>query len=119
MRRYPRSGFTLLEVIVALVLFAAILLGIIATGQVNLARLYESDVRLRAALYSQTVLDSLRSTACASLASGSGTKGPFGASWTVIDGRDVARVSLSVTVPQRRAATRTALFSALFPCPEP
>ena len=119
MRRYPRFGFTLLEVIVALVLFAAILLGIIASGQVILARLHDSDVRLRAALYSRTVLDSLRSTACARLANGVGTNGPFAASWTVIDGRDIARVSLSVTVPQRRAAARTALITALFPCPEP
>ncbi|HJU74909.1 MAG TPA: prepilin-type N-terminal cleavage/methylation domain-containing protein [Gemmatimonadaceae bacterium] len=119
MRRHPRPGFTLLEVLVALVLFAAVLLGIVASGQVILARLYESDLRLRAALSSQSVLDSLRSTACARLASGGGTNGILATAWAITDGRDVARVDLTVTVPQRRAASRTSAITSLLQCLEP
>ena len=66
----PRAGFSLLETIVALTLFAALLLSMLGTGQLVLARLYDSDVRLRASLYAQSLIDSLRGTACTRLASG-------------------------------------------------
>lgn len=115
-----RAGFTLLETIVALALFAAVLLSMLSTGQLVLARLYDSDVRLRASLYAQSLIDSLRGTACARLASGTGTSGSLAAAWVVTDRLDVAQLDVSVSVPRRGGAMpRIQRSTTLTPCPEP
>jgi prepilin-type N-terminal cleavage/methylation domain-containing protein len=120
MRRQARGGFTLIEVLVALVLFAAVLLSMLGTGELILARLHDSDVRLRASLYAQSLIDSLRGTACARLASGTGTSGSLAAAWVVTDWRDVAQLDVSVSVPRRGGAMpRTQRSTSLTPCPEP
>ncbi len=121
-RRVPtlrRAGFSLLETIVALALFAAVLLSMLGTGQLILARLYDSDLRLRASLDAQSVIDSLRGTACARLASGTGMNGSLAAAWVVTDGLDLAQLDVTVNVPQRRGAVaRTQRTTTLTPCPE-
>lgn len=117
---YRRAGFSLLETLVALVLFAAVLLAMLSTGQFILARLYESDLRFRAAVYSQSILDSLRATACARLAPSTSAKAPFTAFWAVSDLLDVARLDVAVTAPQRGSAVpRAYIASTLINCPEP
>lgn len=116
----PRAGFSLLETIVALTLFAAVLLSMLGTGQLLLARLYDSDVRLRASLYTQSLIDSLRGTSCMRLASGTGTSGSLAAAWIVTDGRDVAQLDVSVSVPRRGGVVpRTQRSTTLASCPEP
>ena len=115
-----RGGFSLLETLVALVLFAAVLLAMLSTGQFILARLYESDLRFRASVYSQSLLDSLRATACARLAASTRAKAPFTASWAVTDLLDVARVDIAVSAPQRGTSVpRSYNASTLLNCPEP
>lgn len=115
-----RAGFSLLETIVALALFAGVLLSMLGTGQLILARLYDSDVRLRASLYAQSLIDSLRGTACARLTSGAGMSGSLIAAWVVTDGRDLAQLDVNVSVPQRGGAPpRTQRVTTLTPCPEP
>lgn len=115
-----QSGFTLLEVLVALVLFAVVLLSMLATGQLVLARLYESDLRLRATLFSQSVTDSLRSTACARLTSGSASRPPLAAAWVATDALDAVRVAVTVTSPQRgNAVAHVSRALSLLVCPEP
>jgi len=113
-------GFSLLETLVAIVLFTAVLLALLSTGQFILARLYESDLRFRASVYSQSLLDSLRATACARLTSSTGAKAPFSASWAVTDLLDVARLDVAVSGPQRSTTVaRSYNASTLVSCPEP
>jgi prepilin-type N-terminal cleavage/methylation domain-containing protein len=117
---HRRCGFSLLETLVALVLFAAVLLAMLSTGQFILARLYESDLRFRAAVYSQSILDSLRATACARLNASTSARSPLTASWAVTDLLDVARVDMAVSAPQRGTpAARVYNVSTLINCPEP
>lgn len=117
---YRRAGFSLLETLVALVLVAAVLLAMLSTGQFILARLYESDLRFRASVYSQSILDSLRATACARLTASTGAKAPFTAAWSVTDLLDVVRLDVTVSAPQRAASLPRAYnASALLNCPEP
>lgn len=117
---YRRAGFSLLETLVALVLFAAVLLAMLSTGQFILARLYESDLRFRASVYSQSILDSLRATACARLTASTGAKAPFTASWAVSDLLDVVRLDVAVSAPLRgTSAPRAYNASTLSNCPEP
>lgn len=118
--RTRRDGFSLLETLVALVLFAAVLLAMLSTGQFILAHLYESDLRFRASVYSQSLLDSLRATACARLTSSTSAKAPFTASWAVTDLLDVTRLNISVSAPRRGPLTSsTHRASTLLNCPEP
>jgi len=115
-----RAGFSLLETVVALTLFAGVLLGLIGTGQFVLASMYENEMRFRTTVYAQSLLDSLRSTACQRLTSGRGTSAVLAADWTVTDIRDIARVDVAIAVPQRgRAAPVTKNFTTLLWCPEP
>ncbi len=120
MRTSARDGFSLLETLVAIVLFAAVLLAMLSSGQFILARLYESDLRFRASVYSQSLLDSLRATACARLTSSTSAKAPFTASWAVTDLLDVARLDVAVSAPQRGTSVPRAYnASTLVNCPEP
>ncbi len=120
MRFTSHGGFSLLETLVALVLFAAALLAMLSTGQFILARLYESDLRFRASVYSQSLLDSLRAIACVRLTSSTGAKAPFTAAWAVTDMLDVVRLDVAVSAPQRGASVPRAYnASTLVTCPEP
>ncbi len=120
---FPRAGFSLLETVVALTLFAGVLLGVLGAGQYVLAHLHDSDLRFRATVYAESLADSLRGTACTRLTNGSGTHGPLAASWTLAKGLDVARVSIAVSAPApahaRAGGSRSRLTSALLACPEP
>lgn len=119
MRKAHQSGFTLLEVLVALILFSSVLLAMLATGQLVLARLYEGDIRLRAALYSQSIADSLRGTACARLTSGTSTRPPLSAAWITTDTLDQVRAAIAVALPQRGSVSRVQRTTVLIACPEP
>lgn len=119
MRKAHQSGFTLLEVLVALILFSSVLLGMLATGQLVLARLYEGDIRLRAALYARSTADSLRGTACASLTSGTSSRPPLAVGWVIADTLDRVRAGIAVTLPQRGTVSRVQRTSVLIACPEP
>jgi len=115
-----RAGFSLLETLVAMVLFAAVLLGMLSTGQFILARLYDSDLRFRGVVYAQSLIDSLRAAACARLASGAGSHSAFTGSWIITDSLDVAQLDVTVTVPRRGSATpRSNRLATLVNCPEP
>jgi hypothetical protein len=120
MLRSKRVGFSLLETVVALTLFAGVVLSMIGTGQLVLARMYENDLRFRSTSYAQSLLDSLRGTACARLTSGSANRGSLAASWSVTDIRDLVRIDVAVSVPQRRGAAATSKNTmTLVWCPEP
>jgi hypothetical protein len=120
MRGVARTGFSLLETVVALTLFAGVLLSLIGTGQFVLARMYENDLRFRTTQYANSLIDSLRGTACSRLASGQGSRGALAATWTVTDIRDIARIDVAITVPQRHAAAaRVKRATTLLSCPEP
>ncbi|MGH7693448.1 MAG: type IV pilus modification PilV family protein [Gemmatimonadaceae bacterium] len=115
-----QAGFSLLETLVAMVLFAAVLLAMLSTGQFILARLYDSDLRFRGSVYAQSIIDSLRSAACARLASGAGSHSAFTGSWIITDSLDVAQPDVTVTVPRRGSVTpRTNRLTTLVNCPEP
>jgi prepilin-type N-terminal cleavage/methylation domain-containing protein len=119
MHSRDRRGFSLLETIVALTLFAGVLLSMLGAGQFILASLFESDQRLRVSVFTQSVIDSLRGTACARLTSGTATQGALTASWSVTDLIDAARIDLTLSFPRRAVAPMVQSTTALLSCPEP
>jgi len=120
MHTSARAGVSLLETMVALTLFAGVLLSVLGTGQLILARLYENDVRFRAGAHTQSLLDSLRAIACTSLTSGAGVRGPFTASWVVTDVLDAVQLDVVLLQPPRGgAAPQPQRTSTVIACPEP
>lgn len=86
-----RSHLLAARGIVALVLFAGVLLGMLGTGQLVLATLHECDLRPRALFAEHRPLTSWHCVRAS--ANRSGSAGRLGASWTVTDLLDVVRLA--------------------------
>ena len=120
MHTTSRAGVSLLETMVALTLFAGVLLSLLGTGQLILARLYENDVRLRVGSHTQSLFDSLRAISCTRLTSGAGIRGPFRASWVVTDLLDAVQLDVVLLQPRRGGlAPQPQRTSTIIACPEP
>jgi prepilin-type N-terminal cleavage/methylation domain-containing protein len=78
-------GFTLVEVIVAIVILAVGLLGMAGTTAAVLRQISAADLSTERAMALQTTLERLRATPFDSVKSGSDSVGSFQVSWTVSD----------------------------------
>ena len=95
----PRGGFTLVEVIVALIILTVGVLGLAATTiwVVRQSTLAELTTERSAAV--QTVVEQLRASDYASLAAGSDTVGRFDVTWSIVDGNRSKLVTLVTVGP--------------------
>jgi prepilin-type N-terminal cleavage/methylation domain-containing protein len=82
---HKESGFTLVEVIVAIVILAVGLLGMAGTTAVVLRQLTAADLSTQRAMALQTTLEKLRATPFDSVQAGSDSVGVFQVNWTVAD----------------------------------
>lgn len=89
-----RPGFSVIEALIALILFAAGILAIAAASSRAIRTLREAEARDEANVIMLSVADSLLQLA--SPASGSLTRGGYAVSWTVADSGRVAAVSVRV-----------------------
>jgi Tfp pilus assembly protein PilV len=88
------AGFSVIEALVALVLFAAGVLAIAGAASRAVRTLREAEARDEAHVTMLSVADSLLQLA--SPASGSTTRGAFAVSWTVSDSGAVAAITVRV-----------------------
>ena len=95
----PRNGFTLIEVMVALVILTVGVLGLAATTVwvVRQGTLAELTTERSAAV--QTVVEQLRASDYATLAAGSDSVGRFDVSWSIVDGNRSKLVTLVTVGP--------------------
>ena len=116
MHQHPRVGFTLIELVVALFVFAVGGLGLVATSAVIGRELGANATRERAARIAANRLEIL-AAGCRNATSGSETIGRIESEWSV-GFPDSSRISLveSVTYPTRRGG-RTDIYRAILPCP--
>jgi prepilin-type N-terminal cleavage/methylation domain-containing protein len=82
---HKESGFTLVEVIVAIVVLAVGLLGMAGTTAVVLRQLTVADLSNQRAMALQTTLERLRAAPFDDVATGSDSVGNFRVNWTVTD----------------------------------
>ena len=101
MQSAVRAGLSLIEVVVALVLFSVGGLALVATSAVVGRELATNALRERAGRIAETRLEILRSE-CRAATAGSESIGAIDSRWTV--GRDSVRMNLaeSITYPTRR-----------------
>lgn len=94
--RCARSGYTLVEVIIALMVFTAGALGLAAGSAVVAREMYASSVRSEAGRITASRLEIVQST-CPMAQSGSETQGSVISEWTVLP-LDSTSVRLTGTV---------------------
>ncbi|MBI1988076.1 MAG: prepilin-type N-terminal cleavage/methylation domain-containing protein [Nitrospinae bacterium] len=114
-RAGQQQGFTMMETLVALVLFTVVLLGTLG-GAATVAWINAQGGKTsRAMLLAQERMEQLKAGGYAALASGSNTVGGFSRSWTVATGpqANTRRVDVTVTwtVPRSGSITLTMVMS--------
>lgn len=82
--RLRRSGFTIIEVLIAVTILTIGVLGMIGTSAAVTRMLSRGNRSSRAAFYAQERLERLQATPCQLLANGNETKPPnYALSWTI------------------------------------
>ena len=113
-----RRGFTLIEVIAAIMLLSIGLIAVAGLGVVAAKTTRRGSTQTLAAAIAQSRFDSLSSLPCASLAangvsSGTSTTRNVVERWRVVDGWNVKRLTDSLTVPGR---ANTLVYQSVIPC---
>jgi prepilin-type N-terminal cleavage/methylation domain-containing protein len=110
-----RKGFSVIEVLVALILITTALLGMAGSSSLAVRLITEASAR-RAALHrAQSRISSLESLGCLRASGGSLTSTTISERWTVQGIGAFARVTDTVTWASPTGARRMVLESA-FPC---
>lgn len=110
-----RSGFTLLEAVLSLLVFSVGALGLAATTASITRSLTLSSVRERSARIAAARIETLRSLTCAAINSGTESLNGITSSWsTTVTG---SRVSVTEAVSYRLGAqSRTDSYTSIFGC---
>lgn len=105
MNRRRTAGFTLIEVLVAIVILVIGALSLVGTGRVSSASVRRATLELRVAELIQEEVERLRTVPLASLVSGSTTHAAGTAQWVVTDSLTYLRVELAVQARPEAGAT--------------
>lgn len=115
-RRHDARGFTLVEMLVAIVVLTVGVLGLAGTSALITRQIGGGAVQSRAATIAASRFELLHASDCRNLASGTATARGITESWTVSNETRRVRVSTTVTLPTVRGA-RTQTFQSTIPCP--
>lgn len=107
MRRVRSGGFTLVEVLVAIVILSVGAMAWVGTSRVASASMRAATLELRAAELIQEEVERLRTTPLDSLRAGSVTRPAGDAFWTVEDSVSYLRVRLVVRTRPEGGRTRS------------
>lgn len=99
-----RAGFTLVEVMVALVILAVGILGLAATTMYAIRQTTFGELTTERAAALQTVIEELRAVDYDSVRSGSDSVGNFSVSWTVTRGSRSKAVEIVTLGPGLRSS---------------
>ena len=114
-RRTPRRGFTLVELIAAIIILVVGVLGLASTAAVVMRQINGSSMQTRAALIAQSRLERLRSGNCALLNSGTATSGGITETWRTGPQNRSAWMIVTVTWTER-STPRSVTFTSQRPC---
>lgn len=110
-----RAGFTLVELIIAIVILVVGVLGLASTAAVVMRQITGSSMQTRAAMMAQSRLETLRAMPCANMVAGNATTGGVTETWRfVINGR-TATLTDVITWAENRV-NRTVTFTSERPC---
>ena len=110
-----RPAFTIVELLVAIVVFTIGLVALAATSGLVAAGVGDGGRLTAAAHAARTVLDSLGVMPCGAIVSGSATRDGVAVAWTVTRDSGAAEVDLTVGAALRRG-TRRDTYRLAVPC---
>lgn len=105
MRKRPRRGLTVVEVLTAILLLTIAVLGLAATSGHLVALETATGIRTLATARLMAVTDSLRAAGCARLVSGADSSSAVRVIWTVTAGTRTRSVHTRATFNDRRSHT--------------
>lgn len=111
-----RAGFTLVELLVAMIIFAVGMLGLAATAGSVTRMMGGAKRQTIAAQVAQSRIERLRAAPCTSLTSGSETVRGVTNYWTVAAVSRGVNVTDSVVFATSRGGTRTRVYKTTFSC---
>lgn len=112
--RNARAGLTLIEVIVAMLLFTIGALGMAASSAAITRQMTLSLLRSRAATVARVRDEKAHAVACAGISSGSATEQGITSTWTVVQG---VTASIEQSIERRGVVTaKTDHFLSSVPC---
>ena len=111
-----RAGFTLVELLVAMMVFAVGMLGLAATAASVTRMMGGARRQTIAATVAQSRLEKIRSSPCASLLSGTDTVRGVVSKWTITSVSRGMNVVDTVTFRSSRNGTRMRVYRTTLPC---
>lgn len=113
-----RSGFTIVEVVVAMLVLSVGLLGLAASAGAATKMIAQGNRYTEASTLANERFEILSTERCPTVATGSETRGAYSLSWTVVSaaGGRARELNVSVTSPTSRG-TRTDAFTTVRFCP--
>ena len=113
--RGKRRGFTLVELIAAILILVVGVLGLASTAAVVMRQITGSQMQTRAAVVAQSRFERLRSVNCALATGGTNTANGITETWrTTMQTRSMNMVVVVTWV--ERGITRTVTFTSQRPC---
>ncbi len=113
-----RRGFTIVEVLVAVMVLAVGILGLVTTAGLVTRMIAQGQRYTRASTLASERFEILRAQRCPAVGTGTETRGAYTIAWSVADtaGGRARVIRVSVTSPTGRG-TRTDKFSTSKVCP--
>ena len=111
-----RAGFTLVELLVAMMVFAVGMLALAATAASVTRMMGGAKRQTLAATVAQSRLEKLRSSPCASLVSGTETVRGVTNTWTVTTASRGVTIKDSVSFPSSRNTRRSRVYMTSLSC---
>lgn len=115
-RMQGREGFTIVELLVALMIFAVGMLGLAATAGSVTRMMGGAKRQVIAATVAQTRLERLRSSPCLTITSGSETTRGITNKWTVTAVTRGMNIIDSVSFKTSKSGLRTRVYFTTIPC---
>lgn len=115
-RMQAREGFTIVELLVALMIFAVGMLGLAATAGSVTRMMGGAKRQVIAATVAQSRLERLRSSPCTSIVSGADTTRGIISTWTVSAVTRGMNISETVSFKTSKSGLRTRTYFTTIPC---
>jgi prepilin-type N-terminal cleavage/methylation domain-containing protein len=112
----PRSGFTLIEMIIAIIVMSIGIMGLAGTASYVAQQMGGGGAQTVAAALATQVSDSLAARRCAALIGGSKTKRGITLTWSVADSSRTKWVTEQVQFKTKRGATKTVNYVTVIQC---
>jgi len=114
-----RRGFTLIEMIIAIIVMSIGIMGLASTASFVAIQMGGGNLQTIAAAMSMKISDSLSARRCSAVVDGSQTKRGVTVSWTVQDSTRTRWVTSTVQYkPKRGGATKTINYMTVIQCPD-